>query len=394
MLRWFIPLLAMLAVVRPAFAGNVEDGCVPPGAWVDTATGARAGHPGLLARAAGQGVVLRGESHDSAEHHRWQLQTIAGLHALVADIVLGFEMFPRRVQPALDRGVAGGLDEAAFLDEAGWDEVWGVDAALYMPLFHFARINRVPMVALNVDRGLVARVREEGWAAIPEADREGVSDPAPASAAYIDWLREVYRRHLEERGNAPDSAAPVDRDDPAFRRFVEAQLTWDRAMAEALAAAADAPRRPLVIGVIGEGHLRNRFGVPWQLAALGAGDAAVLLPWDAGRDCAELTPDLADAVFGLAPPAARPEPPKPRLGVIIRGGDGGVRVIEVVAESVAEAAGIRKGDLIVEAAGVAVADNAGLIAVVQRQAPGTWLPLAVERGGERLDIVARFAPGP
>ncbi|MCH9021093.1 MAG: PDZ domain-containing protein, partial [Proteobacteria bacterium] len=95
-----------------------------------------------------------------------------------------------------------------------------------------------------------------------------------------------------------------------------------------------------------------------------------------------------------APPAARPEPPKPRLGVIIRGGDGGVRVIEVVAESVAEAAGIRKGDLIVEAAGVAVADNAGLIAVVQRQAPGTWLPLAVERGGERLDIVARFAPGP
>ncbi len=392
MLRWFFPLLAMLAVVRPALAENVGDGCVPPGAWVDTATGARAGHRDLLARAAGQGIALLGESHDSAEHHRWQLQTIAGLHALAGDVVLGLEMFPRRVQPALDRWVAGGLDDEAFLAEADWNEVWGTDPALYMPLFHFARINRVPMVALNVDRGLVARVREEGWAAIAQADREGVSDPAPASDAYVDSLREVYRRHLEQRGNAPDSADPIDRDDPAFRRFVEAQLIWDRAMAEALAAAADALRRPLVIGVIGEGHLRNRFGVPHQLAALGAGDTAVLLPWDAGRDCAELTPDLADAVFGLAPPIARPEPPKPRLGVIIRGGEGGVRVIEVLAESVAEAAGILKDDLIVEAAGVAVADNAGLIAVVQRQAPGTWLPLAVERGGERLDIVARFAP--
>ena len=35
---------------------------------------------------------------------------------------------------------------------------------------------------------------------------------------------------------------------------------------------------------------------------------------------------------------------------------------------------------------------AAVIAVVQRQAPGTWLPIKVKRGGETLDLVAKFPP--
>jgi len=54
--------------------------------------------------------------------------------------------------------------------------------------------------------------------------------------------------------------------------------------------------------------------------------------------------------------------------------------------------GIAAGDLIVEAAGVAVGSAADLIDIIGRQAPGTWLPLAVERDGERLDMVAKFDP--
>ena len=97
--------------------------------------------------------------HDNPEHHRWQLQTLAALHAVRPDMVIGFEMFPRRVQKALDQWVAGELSEAQFLAASDWNAVWSTDAKLYLPLFHFARMNRLPMVALNID----TRLRRAGF---------------------------------------------------------------------------------------------------------------------------------------------------------------------------------------------------------------------------------------
>ena len=139
-------------------------------------------------------------------------------------MVIGFEMFPRRVQDVLDRWVAGELSESEFLQRSHWAEVWGFDAAYYLPLFHFARMHRVPMVALNVERELVRRIGREGLDAVPENEREGVGRPEPASAAYLRELHAVYARH----GRGASGGV----DDPAFQRFVAGQLMWDRAMAE------------------------------------------------------------------------------------------------------------------------------------------------------------------
>ena len=387
----FYLMAAAIAVAGTAHAGSddaspLDIDCSLAGAWVDTASRERVARTDVLSRAAASGMVLLGESHDNPDHHLWQLQTVAALHARGGAVAIGFEMFPRRVQPVLDDWVAGGLNEAAFLATVEWDRVWGFDPALYMPLFNFARINRLPMVALNVDRGLIAGIREKGWAAVPEAAREGVSDPMPPDEAYRESLNEVYLEHLERREQEPDEAG--------LMRFVEVQLTWDRAMAEALATAAI--QDTLLIGIIGSGHLENRWGVPRQLAALGYADAAVLLPWDRGRDCADLTAVLADAVFGLdvAEIDETDAPWRPRLGVAIKTVEGVLRVLEVVSGSVAEAAGIEADDVIAMAAGVAVVESRELVGVIGRQAPGTWLPLTLERNGESLDVIAKFPPAP
>jgi len=58
--------------------------------------------------------------------------------------------------------------------------------------------------------------------------------------------------------------------------------------------------------------------------------------------------------------------------------------------SIAEATGIRDGDVLIEMAGVPATQAADLIEIVQRQAPGTWLPLKVKRGGETLELIAKF----
>lgn len=369
------------------------------GTWTVPGGGPSVAVPELMAATARRAAVLLGEHHDNAEHHRWQLHTVAALFGYRPDMVLGFEMFPRSAQPVLDAWVRGELDEAAFLEQVNWDKVWGFPAALYMPTFRFARQARVPMVALNVDRALVARVGREGWEAVPETERAGLGDPAPPDEAYRRSLARVFafkRRH-GRRPPAEDAAAEPSEDeivaalaDPAFARFVAAQQVWDRAMAEGIAAAHGRTGAPLVVGIVGRGHAEHGWGIPHQLRALGLDDTAVLLPVDGADACAEAPAGLADAVFVLEPQRTV-ERPGPSLGVMLEAADGGgVRIARVLEDSVAAQSGLRTGDVVIEAAGTAVTSGGDLTAVIRRQAPGTWLPLAVRRGGETVEIVARF----
>jgi hypothetical protein len=182
------------------------------------------------------------------------------------------------------------------------------------------------------------------------------------------------------------------KDDPAFQRFSEAQLLWDRAMAEGLASA-HKRTGALAVGIIGGGHLEDRHGVPHQLNALGIPDNVVLLPWAANRPCADLKPSLADAVFGVAAePDAEEATWRPRLGVSLAPQEGGIRIESVAIDSVASAAGLQTGDIILAAAGTPTSEVGKLVEIVSRQAPGTWLPLSVRREGSTREVVAKF-PG-
>lgn len=334
----------------------------------------------MLLRAADSPAVLLGEQHDRASHHRWQLQTLVALHAYNPALAVGLEMLPRRYQPVLDRWTAGELTAAQFLKATDWSKVWGFDPDYYMPILYFARMNKLPVVALNVDRALVARTAREGWAAIPESDREGVGNPAPATAAYRDRLREAMSAHSKAE---PDS--------PKFQRFVEAQLLWDRAMAERIAETRRDTGRT-VVAILGMGHIEGHEGVPYQLADLGIGKSMVLLPWDPDRPCADLNGGVADAVFGLAREPAEPEPARPHLGVMLQPAADGARVGSVAADGVAAAAGLKAGDVVIAAAGEKVGDADALSAIIRRQAPGTWLPLTLRREGRTLHLVAKFPP--
>lgn len=365
---------------RPAGAGAMI-GCVTPGTWADGG-GRLIGRDSLMDRAAKAPAVLLGEQHDSFEQHRWQLQTLTEIFARNPHIAIAMEMIPRSKQAVLDRWVQGGLGEAEFLRDVNWRTVWGMDPQLYMPILHFARMNRVPLVAINVEQGLIRRTSREGWSAVPEAEREGVGTATPPSDEYVDFLSKVMVQHDSE----------VDRKSERFKRFVEAQSVWDRAMAERIAAVHRETGRT-VITIVGAGHVQNRYGIPHQLADLGIPDSLVLLPWEADRPCAELDGRIADAVFGLGAAAEPAEPPKPRLGVLLERGEGGVRIDKVLDGSVAAAAGLKPGDVVTVAAGKPVHTPGDLTAIVQRSAPGTWLPVTVKRGSRTRELVAKFPAG-
>ena len=386
-------------------AASADDGppqCnLYPAQWLDPSSGREIAPGRLLEGLADKQVVLLGEVHDNRDHHRWQHYMLAALHARNPDMILGLEMLPRRVQPVLDDWSQGKLDEAEFLEQSEWADLWGYDASLYLPLLHFARLHRIPTIALNVDRQLVSKVGAGGWQSLAPGEREGLSDPAPASVEYRLSLAELYAYKLQMYAHGEEDATTegdADQGDialeevmqsEAFDNFVDAQLTWDRAMAEAIAAAHRRDPDAQIVGIVGRGHIESGYGIPHQLADLGIEAVEVLLPVDVDIDCHAIPPNLADALFVVEPQALERQA-RPTLGVMIESGDNGVRVMEVVAGSVAEQAGMQAGDVIFRAAGFEVLTTGKLIEVIQRQAPGTWLPLQILRAKAEIELLARF----
>jgi hypothetical protein len=317
-------------------------------------------------------VVLLGEVHTSVADHAWQLESLQTLHGAGVRLQLGLEMVPAPRQAALDRFSAGVTDEATFLREVGWAEVWGHDPALYLPLLRWARQRGVPLLALNAEPALVRRVRQQGLAAVPPAERQGIGAPAPLGAAYRERLRQAWLGHggVGPGGSGSSGATAAD-----LERFLDSQRLRDRAMAERLAAARRGDPRRLVVALIGRGHLEGNDGVPAQLRALGMGPTAVLL-----------RPDT--------PPACAPAPRGARMGAYLESADGAVWVRRVAPGSAAATADLRPGDRIVAVNGEPVQRAGQVILRVANQPPGLPLRLSVERAGRRLTLVVTLPPAP
>ncbi len=387
---------AALGTRKPPPAPAEPAYCKEGGRWLTIGNSAPRfeSAPQIVANAARQDVVLLGEQHDVEDHHRWQLQMLAALHAQRPNMAIGFEMFPRRVQPVLDKWVAGSLTPQEFLQQVEWDKVWSFPPQIYLPLFEFARINKIPMLALNIEKSLTQKISEGGWDKVPEAQREGVGRAAAALPEYEKFLGDIYQMHLQQSKThaSKNAAAPNN----AFRFFVESQLAWDRAMAEVLSMSVslrDSKDRILVVGVMGSGHIRFGHGVPHQLRQLGVTKIATLLPVAQDGECQYLEAGVADAVFTLPGKATPPSEP-PRLGVALEDGSQGLRISNVTTGSLAEKTGLKAGDRIVDIAGRPAAGSAEAISIIRRQPPGTWLPLRIARGDSQLDLVIQFPPRP
>jgi uncharacterized iron-regulated protein len=297
--------LLLAACIAERVAPTAGAACAAAGSWLEPATRRTVAGESILRRSANARIVLLGEVHDEADHHHWQLQVLAALHERNRPLVIGVEMLPRGAQPALDRWIAGAFSDAEFLEAVRWKETWGHDPALYLPAFHFARSHRIPMVALNVERSLVSRVARDGWGAVPAGERHGIGDPAPPVEAYRRSLASIFAAHGGSGGNGSGGTSAGGSDggpaDVRLERFTQAQLTWDRAMAEAIATAAATRPEATIVGIVGRGHLEHGWGIPHQLRDLDGAKPMVLLPVGEDEACAPAA-GLADAVFVLPPP--------------------------------------------------------------------------------------------
>lgn len=172
-----------------------------------------------LEQAAGKlpspGIVYVGEFHDNAAHHAAQLAVIQSLDKRKRPIAVGLEMFQHFEQSILDAWVAQALSEEEM--RRAFARNWSDDWHLYRDIFIYCRERNIPMIGLNVPRSITRKVARNGFESLtPEEIGKLPPIVCRVDREYEEFLRRVLSSHGSESG---------------FRRFCEAQLVWDTAMA-------------------------------------------------------------------------------------------------------------------------------------------------------------------
>jgi len=189
-----------------------------------------------LEQAAGKlpspGIVYVGEFHENAAHHTAQMAVIRSLNERKRPLAVGLEMFQHIEQSVLDAWVAQELSEEEM--HRAFARNWSDDWNLYRDIFLYCRDRSIPMVGLNVPRSITRKVARKGFESLT---REEIGKLPPivcrVDREYEEFLRRVLGSHGSESG---------------FRRFCEAQLVWDAAMAiYALEYLKEHPERTVVV---------------------------------------------------------------------------------------------------------------------------------------------------
>jgi uncharacterized iron-regulated protein len=200
-------------------------------------------------------VVFVGERHDTALHHKLQLEVLKGLKAKGKSLAIGMEMFEGSSQKALDAWSAGKVPTHAFVKvyQSNWRNVpyW-----LYEDIFDYARDNHIPIVALNAPREIVKKVSRQGLSSLTSDDRRMLPPGADAevSDAYLDFIRSSYSAHV---GNGDH-----------FRHICEAQMLRNRVMASRIRDYHQLHPESVMMVIAGGGHAREKGGVPAELGSL------------------------------------------------------------------------------------------------------------------------------
>lgn len=327
----------------------------------------------LAARLAAQRVVYIGERHDRYDHHLNQLELIRRLHARQPLLAIGLEQFQQPFQPWLDGYIAGAVDERTLLEKAQYFRRWGYDYRLYRPILRYAREHRIPLLALNIPAEVSRKAARQGLEALTDAERIWVPEQIDRSDRdYEARLRAVFHRH-------PETAAG------GFRRFYDAQLLWDEAMAERAARfLRDNPGRSLVV-LAGEGHLMHGSGIPRRLQRRLPVGGTIVLQQDADQE-----PDPRGADYLLLT-REQSLPPSGRLGLVLDTAAPGVVAQDFMDPSPAREAGIQSRDRIVAVGGQPVEQLTDLRLALQDRHPGETVSVTVQRqeqGGvkRRLDL--------
>ncbi len=351
-------------------------------AITDTATGALLTPAELPRRLEGSGLVLVGEGHTDVDSHRVEKRVIEELVRAGRRVTIGLEMYPYTEQKWLDDWSAGRLSEEAFLDGSHWYRNWGYNWLYYRDIFLFARDHRIPMVAINAPREVVAAVRRKGFQGLTAEEAAHV--PTDIDSRNAQHLR-LFRAEFEE------GSFHAGMDEAAWQSMLDAQCTWDATMGlhaiQPLLASPDP--ETVVVVLVGAGHVQYGLGIERQVRRSFTGGVASVIPVsveDAKKGPVRtVQAAYANFVWGTPPES---DPIYPDLGVStnVRARDGLLEIMHVEEDSPAARGGLAYGDVLLTLDGVPVPDRETLARAVAGKRWGDDAVFTVRREGAIVEV--------
>jgi uncharacterized iron-regulated protein len=335
----------------------------------------------LAARLAPVRLVFFGEEHTSPPVHEAQRRLIAGLLATKRKVLVGLEMFPYGVQPALDRWNRGELTEDQFLRESHWYKHWGFDWRYYRDIF-LLRAQGARFFAVNAPREVISAVRKKG--------RDKLTpEEAAHLPAKIDTSSDEHRRLFKAYFGSGESTHAMS--DAALEGMFQAQCAWDAVMAwNALQALQGQPDPDVVMVVLlGSGHVAFGLGAPRQAAGYAPVPMATVIPVplaDEDGKPARVRASYADYLWGVAPETKMAPYPSAGLSLADRAGLPHPVVTEVAEHRPGALAGVLAEDRVVSLDGSVVPDKETYLRLVASKSWGDHAVLVVERAGKPLTL--------
>ncbi len=359
----------------------------PPkvGEFVHLPTGTRVTLQELLSTAADSRIVYVGETHDNVASHRLELSLLKGLNELhPGRQALGMEMFSRSQQAALDRWVAGKLDEKSFLKESRWYDNWSFDFAYYRDILLYARDHHIPVIALNAEKKLVETVRSK--------------PPIELTAAERQQLPELDMTDQYQRAMAMAFFSGHDHTNLQLDGFLRAQTLWDETMAESAARylAQPAAKEMHLMVIAGGNHISYGFGIPRRafrrlpLSYLLVGGREIGASAAKQQVMNVTLPELPMVPYHFLAYLAYEELPTTglRLGVMLEPATTGHGLVvrKILPGSNAEKGGLHEQDLLLAIDNEALKDNVDLIYALKQKHPGDHVQLDIERDGKKIRV--------
>ena len=210
---------------------------------------------GILKQLQAAKIVYLGETHDRESDHQQQLAIIQALFKHKPQIAIGMEMFQSQMQPILDRYLAGKITAIELQQQTEFDRTWGYPWKYYAPILEFAKLNRLPVIALNTPSKIARKAASEGWDSLTSTELQAIpprTEIDRSNAKYQQMILASYQQH----------AGIVSIASKSFDRFYTAQLLWDETMAANTANFAKQNPNHQTIVLAGSSHIIYGYGIP------------------------------------------------------------------------------------------------------------------------------------
>ena len=341
----------------------------------------------MLANSAFYPLVYVGEVHDNPASHTLQLkvlQEMARRHP--GKVALGMEMFTTEQQAALDRWIAGELDERAFLKQSRmYSEGWGQYFELYRELMEFCRDNRIPIVGLNVDKKLARTVAMTPLPKLKLEDRERIPEMDMRDQYQRTMIQNIFGAHI--KGSK------------MLESFYRRQTLWDETMAQSVADYMKSNPGMRMLVIAGGWHIEYGFGIPRRV------HRRLPIPYlTIAGETLSVPKEKQDQMMDVDIPEF-PMPPADyvvfqeyeifkkqgvTLGVLLDDSepDRGIKITGVIPGSSADQAGGKKGEYLARFDGDDLKESFDLIYAVKQKSVGDTAELTVTgEEGERKVMV-------